>query len=469
MYRILHLLLLAAFCPSLSAGTPNVVLVYFDDLGYADVGCFGAKGIKTTHIDRIAKKGVRCTNFLVAQPVCSASRAALLTGCYPNRLGIHGALGPKATHGIADSEVTLGELFQSRGYATAAIGKWHLGHLPPFLPNKHGFDVSYGLPYSNDMWPHHPTQKDFPKLPLLKNGQILDDDVTAEDQAKLTGDYTQEAVQFIENNATKPFFLYLAHTMPHVPLYNAKAFTGTAEYGPYGDVVQELDWSVGQVLATLEKHKLTDNTLVIVTSDNGPWLSYGNHAGLATPLREGKGSVWEGGIRVPFVAQWPGHIPAGTVRKQTFMTIDLLPTLAKLIDAKLPDHTIDGRDAWPILRGDDNAVSPQVAYWLYYGNNELQGIRAGDWKLILPHSCRMIEDRKPGQDGKPAGYKQVKLSEPQLFNLLTDPGEQTDLAKQEPKLLAILQNYAEQARVELGDSLTKRQGSGNRKPGQANK
>ena len=296
------------------AAPPNVVLIYADDLGYADLGCYGAKGWTTPNLDQLAKDGVRFTDFHVSQPVCSASRTSLLTGCYANRLGIHGALGPKATHGIADSETTLGELFKSKGYATGMAGKWHLGHHEKFLPTKHGFDSYLGLPYSNDMWPHHPEKVQFPPLPLIDGTKVVNADVTAEFQPKLTTLYTERAVQFIGDNKAKPFFLYLAHSMPHVPLFVSDKFKGKSAQGLYGDVIQEVDWSVGEVLAALKKHGLEDNTLVIFTSDNGPWLSYGNHAGTKGPLREGKGSVWEGGVRVPCVARWPGKIPAGSVQ-----------------------------------------------------------------------------------------------------------------------------------------------------------
>jgi len=270
------------------ARRPNIVLMFADDLGYGDLGCFGAQGFTTPNLDRMARQGCRFTNFHVAEPVCSASRAALLTGCYPNRIGIYGALGPSARHGIHARETTLAELLKPLGYATGMAGKWHLGHHPQFLPVHHGFDEYFGLPYSNDMWPYHPEAKagTFPPLPLFEDDRVIDPEVTPLDQPTLTGRYTQRAVSFIERHENEPFFFYLAYTMPHVPLFPSEAFRGKSEQGTFGDVVQEIDWSVGQVLAALDRHGLADNTLVIFTSDNGPWLSYGNHAGTAGGLRE---------------------------------------------------------------------------------------------------------------------------------------------------------------------------------------
>ncbi|MHC5539947.1 sulfatase-like hydrolase/transferase, partial [Singulisphaera rosea] len=268
---------------------PNVVIIFTDDQGYGDLGCFGAKGFATPNIDRMAREGRRFTNFHVAQPVCSASRTALLTGCYPNRLGIHGALGPQAKVGIADEETTIAELLKEKGYATGMAGKWHLGHHPRFLPVRHGFDEYLGLPYSNDMWPSHPEAKPgtYPALPLIDGDKVVDPDVTAEDQRRLTRMYTERAVSFIEKQKGRPFFFYLAHSMPHVPLYVPKEAEGKSQQGLYGDVIQEIDASVGEVLRALEKTGEARNTLVIFTTDNGPWINYGDHAGSAGPLREG--------------------------------------------------------------------------------------------------------------------------------------------------------------------------------------
>lgn len=446
---------------------PNVVIVFADDLGYGDLGCFGARNWQTPHLDRVAREGIRFTSFYTAQPVCSASRAALLTGCYPNRLGIHGALSPGSRHGIHADETTLAEVLKQRGYATACIGKWHLGHHPPFLPTRHGFDAYFGLPYSNDMWPHHPERRNnpFPPLPLFEGERIIDADVTAEDQAKLTGWYTERAVQFIERNKDRPFFLYLAHSMPHVPLFVGERFRGSSKSGLYGDVIQEIDASVGALLVTLARCGVDRQTLILFTSDNGPWLSYGNHAGSAGPLREGKGTVWEGGVRVPFVARWPERIRAGSICTEPAMTIDLLPTIARLCDAPLPNRALDGKDITPMLLGDPTARSPHEAYYFYYGINELQAIRAGRWKLVLPHTYRTMQGQPPGRDGTPGKYRQVKLETAQLYDLENDLGETTDLAEKHPDIVQKLMVYVEAAREDLGDALTQRQGKNVRQPG----
>ncbi len=468
MRIFLPLFILITLSPMLRAveAPPNVVLIFVDDMGYSDLGCYGAKGWKTPNLDELAQEGVRFTSFYVSQPVCSASRASLLTGCYANRVGINGALGPKSKVGLSEKETTLGNLFQLKGYKTSAIGKWHLGDNEKFLPTKRGFDSYFGLPYSNDMWPFHPESKTaFPALPLIENTKVINDNVTAEDQTKLTTQYTERATKFIDDNKEKPFFLYVAHSMPHVPLYVSEKFKGKSEQGLYGDVIQEIDWSVGEILKALKKNKLDEKTLLIFTSDNGPWLSYGNHAGTKGPLREGKGSVWEGGVRVPMIARYPSKILGGTVQNEPMMTIDIFPTLAKLIGAELPKLPIDGRDSWPLLASKKGAKSPHDAFWFYYGNNELQAIRMGEWKLILPHTCRMLEDRPAGKDGKPSGYKQIKLEKPQLFNLEKDVGETTDLADKQPEVLAKLLKEADKAREELGDNLIKKTGKGNRAVG----
>lgn len=449
------------------ARTPNVVLIFTDDQGYGDIGCYGAKGFATPNLDRLAKEGVRFTDFHVSQPVCSASRASILTGCYANRIGIHGALGPNARHGIHADETTLAEVCKSKGYATAIVGKWHLGHHPPFLPTRHGFDSYFGLPYSNDMWPHHPEAKkgSYPKLPLFDNETVIDDDVTAEDQATLTRRYTERAVKFIAENHARPFFLYVAHSMPHVPLFVSERFRGRSEQGLYGDVIQEIDWSVGEILKALDEYKLAESTLVMFTSDNGPWLSYGNHAGNSGGLREGKGTVWEGGVRVPFLARWPGTIPAGSVCREPAMTIDVLPTVAKLIGAELPKRVIDGKDISPLLRSDPGAKSPHEAYFHYYHIGELHAVRSGQWKLILPHTYRTMNGQQPGKDGTPGQYRQVKIEQPELYDLATDVSETKNVATANPEVVKRLLTLAEVARAELGDTLTKRVGRGVREPG----
>jgi arylsulfatase len=448
---------------------PNVIIIFNDDLGYADIGAFGAKGYTTPHVDRLAREGVKFTNFHVAQAVCSASRAALLTGCYSNRVGIHGALGPQSTHGIHAAETTIAEVMKSRGYATGMAGKWHLGHREPFLPNRHGFDESFGLPYSNDMWPHHPEAKPgtYPKLPLYENGRVIDDEITPEEQTQLTTWYTERAVRFIEQHKDRPFFFYLAHSMPHVPLFVSDKFKGKTARGLFGDVIAEIDWSVGEVMRTLEKHGLTRDTLVIFTSDNGPWLSYGDHAGSALPHREGKGTAWEGGTRVPCVMRWPGRLPAGGVSDDYLMTIDLLPTLAGRVGAALPPLPIDGRDVWPLLARQPGAKNPHEGYGNWYAQNELQAVVSGDgeWKLVLPHRYRTLGGRPGGKDGIPAKYENITLAAPALYNLRTDRSETTDVAAAQPAIVQQLLAFAEKCRADLGDSLTKRSGAGSREPG----
>jgi arylsulfatase len=458
---------------------PNVVIIFCDDLGYGDVGPFGATGYATPNLDRLAREGVRFTRFYVAQAVCSASRAALLTGCYPNRVGIRGALGPKAEVGIAEGEMTLAEVVKQRGYATAIFGKWHLGHHPQFLPVRHGFDEYYGLPYSNDMWPYHPgfanlpeaerRRRGFPDLPMIEGDSVVDAEVTAEEQRQLTTSYTKRAVQFIDRNHDRPFLLYVAHNMTHVPLFVSDKFQGHSKRGLFGDVVEEIDWSVGQILEALAKHKLDERTLVIFTSDNGPWLAYGDHAGTAAPLREGKGTSWEGGVREPFLARLPGKIPAGSVCHEPAMTIDILPTVATLVGAKLPQHKIDGLDIWPLLAGEPGARCPHDAFYFYYADGELQAVMSGALKLYLPHTYRTLAGRPGGRGGIPVPYEQRTLREPELYDVAADPGETRNIAAEHPDDVNRLLAFAERARDDLGDSLTGRTGSGVRPAGRVRK
>jgi arylsulfatase A-like enzyme len=438
---------------------PNIVIIFTDDQGYGDVGCYGAKGLTTPHLDRMAREGIRFTDFYVAQPVCSSSRTALLTGCYPNRLGIVGALGPQNRHGIHDEETTLGQLCKSRGYATAIFGKWHLGHHPQFLPQRHGFDEYLGLPYSNDMWPNHPTAgKNFPQLPLIEGNTTIAENP---DQTQLTTMYTDRAVGFIDKHRETPFLLYVAHAMPHVPLHVSEKFKGKSERGLYGDVIEEIDWSVGEVLAALKRNGIDDNTLVMFTCDNGPWLVYGNHAGTTGPLREGKQTTFEGGIRVPFIARWPGKIPAGSVCREPAMTIDIFPTIARLIGAKLPERKIDGLDIWPLLAAEPGAKSPHEALYFYW-LNRLDAVRSGRWKLHFPHDYGHPDP--PGGDARPGTLTTQKIGL-SLFDLEADIGETTNVADQHPEIVARLAKLAEAARDDLGDSATNRQGKGVREPG----
>jgi arylsulfatase A len=454
---------------------PNIVLIYIDDLGYGDIRPFGNPAYPTPNLDQLQREGRAFTDFSVSSAVCSSSRAALLTGCYHTRLGIHGALGPRSKIGIAASETTLGELCKTRGYATACIGKWHLGDTHQFLPLQHGFDEYYGLPYSNDMWPKHPEliklpketaerKSSYPPLPLFEGNQIADEQVTAEDQMRLTTDYTTKAVEFIERHRDQPFLLYLPHAMVHVPLFVRPENKGRSTQGLFADVMQEVDWSVGQILDTLDRLKLSENTLVIFTSDNGPWLSYGSHAGNAGPLREGKGTSFEGGVRVPTLLRWPGKIPAGSRCDEFASTIDIFPTVAKLIEAPLPELPIDGLDISNLMFEAAPGPSPHEYFYIYYSGGQLQAVRDRQHKLLLPHRYGSLEGQPGGSDGKPAPYRQLDcpLS---LFDLKADPGESQNLADSHPEILARLQAAAEVARQRFGDTLTKRQGSENRLPG----
>jgi len=447
-----------------SARTPSVLLIFTDDQGWADLGVQGAQGFRTPNLDRLAAEGVRFTDFYVSQPVCSASRSSLLTGCYANRIGIHGALGPDSPIGIGADEQTLAELLHGRGYATAIFGKWHLGHRPPFLPQRHGFDRYYGIPYSNDMWPGHPENpKAWGDLPTIEGDTPVGYNT---DQDDFTGEFTRRSIEFIREQTAldRPFFVYLAHPMPHVPLHASAAARDASARGLYGDVIQEIDAGVGRLLDTLEECGVAEDTLVLFASDNGPWLSYGDHAGSAGPLREGKGTTFEGGVRVPFLARWPGHIPAGRVVHTPAMTIDLLPTIAGLVGAPLPSLPIDGRDIAPLLLGTSEA-SPQEAYFFYYGRGNLEAMRAGRWKLHFPHGYRSMKGRAPGSGGKPGAYDYSPRTGLELYDLENDVGETTDLAAQRPEVVARLSALADAQRRRLGDGLTGVVGTENREPG----
>src|ERR1043166_557721 len=400
------LVLLFASCASesvLDKRSPNIVIILTDDQGYADVGCFGAKGFATPNLDRMAREGMRFTDFYVASAVCTASRAALLTGCYPNRVGLQGALNHESRIGISDDEVLLSHLCRGRWYATACFGKWHLGCHPKFLPTRHGFDEFFGTPYSNDNGPLHPTMRGLPPLPLYEDETVIERDP---DQNFFTKRITEHAVRFIDKNREQPFFLYVPHIMPHVPIHASSAFRGRTERGLYGDVIEEIDWSVGEIFAALKSNGLDDRTLVIFFSDNGPFLSYGTHAGSAGPLREGKLTAWDGGMKSPFIARWPGKIPAGRVCTGPVVSIDLYPTVARLIGAPLPTRAIDGLDLWPILSGEPGAPTPHEALYFYAGE-ELQAVRSGVWKLHFAHDYLTVAG-PTRSDGKPANFENIK-------------------------------------------------------------
>jgi arylsulfatase A-like enzyme len=454
------------------ARRPNVVIIFTDDQGYADLSCQGASGYKTPNIDALARSGVRLTNFHVAQPVCSASRAALLTGCYPNRIGIHGALGPRAKIGLNPSEVTIARMLKDHGYRTAHFGKWHLGDAPEFLPPAHGFDVSLGIPYSGDMWPYHPEARPgtYPPLPLVENGKVIEGELDAAAQETLTTRYAREAVKFIRENQAQPFFLYVAPNQPHVPLFVSSERRGKSGAGLYGDVIEEVDWAVGEILSELRRCRLENDTLVVFSSDNGPWLSYGEHAGSAGVLREGKGTVYEGGVRVPCIFSWPGKLSTNRVSDEFLMTIDVLPTIAALTGAKAP-NSIDGRNVWPLIEGRSGAKNPHEAYYFYYMQNQLQAVVSWPWKLMFPHQSRSMGTQPKAQGGKPGKYEVVKILEPELYDLSKDISETRNLFSSvqanNPSLLEKLNRCANEARERMGDALQNRMaGSETRQPGQ---
>lgn len=473
-------LLLLALAGPATAAPPNVVLIVADDMGYADAGCYGATDIRTPHLDRLAAAGTRFTNFCVAQPVCTASRAALLSGCYPNRIGLAGALNHTSAVGIHPDETLLPELLKPKGYATAHYGKWHLGTKPVFFPTRNGFDEWVGLPYSNDNGPKHPTIKGLPPLPLFWNDDIVSRDP---DQSEFTRLFTEKAIGFIRTNRDRPFFLYLPHVMPHVPIAASERFRGKSGRGLYGDAVEELDWGVGEVLRALKENGLEENTLVLFLSDNGPFLSYGNHAGSAGRFREGKLTTFEGGVRVPFLARWPNHIPAGRVCDELVTGLDVLPTLATITGTGLPTRTIDGIDLSPLLLGRPGARGRER--FAYFSGSELHAVREGNWKLHLPHEYLSV-DGPPGRDGQPANLANMKPTAIEqsgirgiasrhgymveqigraLFDLSADPGESKDVSAGHPDIVTRLTACADAMRRELGDPLTNAVGTGVRAAG----
>jgi arylsulfatase len=463
--------LIAALLPALlHAAPPNVVLILADDLGYGDVGCFGARKCKTPNLDKLASEGTKFTDFYVAQAVCTASRAALMTGCYPNRVGLAGALNHTSKNGINPDEFLLPEMFKKAGYATAAYGKWHLGTAIEFNPLRHGFDEFFGIPYSNDNSKYHPTMAaEMPPLPLYDGEKIIEHDA---DQALFTKRFTERATDFIAKNKSKPFFLYVPHVMPHVPIFASPQFKGKSGTGLYADVVAELDWSVGEIMQSLADNGVADNTLVIFFSDNGPFLSYGNHAGSSGPLREGKLTSFDGGMRVPCLMRWPGVIPAGGRQREPIMAIDLLPTLAKLLKVPLPMTPRDGVDVMDVLTVQRGATSPHQAL-AFYAGDELQAIRSGPWKLHFAHQYLTVNG-PPGKDGKPANHANMKpagmdksgiegiasrhgyrvAQEPlALYDLRLDEGEKRNVADVHPDVVERLTKLAEPLRAELGDAL----------------
>jgi arylsulfatase A-like enzyme len=469
-------LMAASLVRAADPARPNIILIMTDDMGYADMSCQGARGFKTPHLDRMAAEGTRFTSFYVAQAVCTASRAALMTGAFPNRVGLQGALNHTSRNGIHDAEWLIPEMLKDRGYATMGTGKWHLGTRMTFHPLRNGFDEWFGIPYSNDNTKYHPVlAAEMPPLPLYDGEKIIEHDP---DQALFTRRSTEKVINFIERNAARPFFAYVPHVMPHVPIFASDKFNGRSGAGLYGDVMEELDWSVGEILATLKRLRIDDRTLVIFMSDNGPFLSYGEHAGSAAPLREGKLTTFEGGVRVPCIVRWPGRVPGGRVSDEPFMAIDWMPTFVELVGGRPPTRKIDGRSVKALLLGETGARSPHE-HLFFYSGTELQAVRSGPWKLHFAHTYLTVA-AEPGRGGKPSnwgklapksitqsgvegiasrhGYRIERL-ELSLFNLNDDPGETRNLAAAHPEIVQRLSRATETIRRELGDSLQQTTGS----------
>lgn len=445
---------------------PNVILILMDDLGYGDLECYGGFPYHTPNINTLANQGVRFTDFYAAQAVCSASRAAFLTGCYPNRIGISGALSPFSEIALNPEEETIASLLKAKGYKTAMFGKWHLGQQAPFLPLSYGFDEFVGLPYSHDYWPvdydGKPADPSTPrgKWPTLRiiEGNMAGMPInTLQDASQLTTLYTEKAVDFITRNKKKPFFIYLAHNMPHVPLAVSPKNQRRGRGGMYGDVMGEIDWSVGEIMKALRNNKLEKNTLLIFTSDNGPWLTFGNHAGSSGGLREGKGTAWEGGVRVPCIIRWPEKVKPA-VCNSLAAAMDILPTVVSVCKANLPRKTIDGINIFPLLTNEEENLREEFVY--YYDRCSLKGIRKGQWVLTFPCVSQTYKKITAiNNNGWPGSYAtdSVKLA---LYDLRTDPGETLDVKEKYPEVVIELNALANRYRSELGDDLTQQKGYG---------
>src|SRR5882672_10319232 len=399
------------------ARSPNIVFIYADDLGYGDLGCYGG-GIRTPNLDGMARDGMRFTHFYSANPVCSPSRAALLTGRYPTRVGVPRVLFPTSTDGLPDSEMTIAAMLKARGYKTLCVGKWHLGHLPPYLPTRRGFDEYFGIPYSNDMSPRPLLHATADKTEQIEEPAHLE---------TLTPRYTEQALRFIEQSRDSPFLLYMPHTYPHIPLGASDRFRGKSPYGIYGDVVEELDWSVGQVLGALKKHGLENNTLVCFSSDNGPWFQ-----GSPGKLRGRKGMTYEGGVREPFIARFPGRIPRGRVCHGIGSTMDIFPTVAKLCGGAPSANPLDGIDIWPMLSGQKPEMEREAL--LYFDDVHLQCARLGKYKLHIARYNSLHYSPPPA-----AGRFNLPLKSPELYDLIADPDESYDVAVQFPQVVADIQ------------------------------
>ena len=421
---------------------PHVVIIFLDDSGWGDFPPFGHPEYVTPNVHRLAGEGCCFSQFYVPQAVCSASRASLLTGCYPGRTKVFSALPPEA-RGLDPGYATLAEILKSRGYQTAIFGKWHLGDQPETRPPARGFDESCGLMYSNDMWTHHPGNPEYwGQWPLRfwENGTVTIDPVTPNDQMMLTTWYTEHAVDFIRRNKNNPFFLYVPHSMPHVPLFCSEKFKGKSGLGLYADVLMEIDWSVGRIMEALKANSVDDNTIVIFTSDNGPWISYGNHAG-TTPYREAKATSFDGGVRSACILKYPGKINAGSVSDKAFCSIDILPTLCRLTGAKLPANEIDGKNVWDLITGKTGSTNPHD-YYAFSTDSRLEAVISGDglWKLHLPHSYGTLVEA--GRDGMPGKHRREEIGL-SLFDMKNDPYETVNVIEQHPDISAKLLEFAD--------------------------
>jgi len=445
---------------------PNIIIILLDDMGYGDTEPYGMTGVATPNFNRVAAEGTRFTHYNVGQAVCTASRASLLTGAYPNRIGMEGALLPGAKRALNPSEQTLPTLLKKVGYETAMLGKWHLGNKAPYLPLHYGFDSFYGIPYSHDIWPidHDSTRVQNPKdirfnwpaVPVYEGDQQVDSLLTHERQSRLTPELTRRAVAFIKKKHAQPFFLYFAHPLPHIPLVPSPQFKDKSKLGRFGDVMLELDWSLGEVLKALDDTKQAQNTILLVCSDNGPWLQFGDHAGSSGGFREGKSTTFEGGTRVPLLVRWPGKMKAANVNSHLMTSMDLLPTLVAATGAPLPDKKIDGLNFLPLWLG-KVPEGPRHVFYYYYEGNTLRDVRYEHWKLVFPHTSNSYTGLH-GKGGVPHG--QVKVQEPMaLYDLAHDPGEAYDVQQLYPEIVEKLKALAEEARQDLGDGLTNRPGA----------
>ena len=458
--RIIYsIILLAIFSCEKNNNSPNIVFILTDDLGYGDLSSYGSERVETTNIDKLAEDGVKLTSYYAAQPVCSASRAAILTGAYPNRLGIYNAFGPTSDSGINHNEYTLAEMLKDNGYKTGIFGKWHLGSKKEFFPTRHGFDEFYGILYSNDMWRWHPEYPEgYPQdLLLYRNENALKEII---DQSSLTKDITTESINFIKKNKDHPFFLYIAHPQPHVPLFVSENFMNITGEGLYADVITEIDYSVGRITKYLEENDLSDNTIFVFTSDNGPWLSYGDHSGSSGIFREGKGTTWEGGVRVPSIIKFPNGLRPSII-DEPVMAIDWMPTFANITKSKLSQNKIDGKDIWPLLSGELNQT-PHKELYFYYRVNELHSIRMNEWKIQFSRTYRSLNGREGGKNGIPVKYDMNVIENNELYNLKDDPEEKINVYDKFPEIAKKMEKLADEARIKLGDNLLGISGEENR-------